>query len=512
MKICTAAQMRALDETAINTFGIPGMVLMENAGHNCTESIVRAYGDPQAKKAVIFIGPGNNGGDGLVIARYLHNRLGRPEIFLLVPPEKLTNDAAANLARVRELKIPIHPIRSTEELEAAEPFFADAWTVVDAIFGTGLKRQVTGHFAAVIERINRFTCPGIAVDIPSGLDADTGRELGCCVTADRTVTFGLAKVGLVTAPGNRYCGVLEVVDIGIPAAAEKEVGISLELLDRQVAGFLPRRFATAHKGNYGHLLLVAGSGGKTGAALLAGLAGLRTGTGLVTLCVPHDLNPIFETALWEAMTIPLPGAAGIASINDLATIRAALTGKQALVLGPGLGTGPETAELVIKLYQEVEQPMVVDADGLNILAQEPEVLKKPAGPRILTPHPGEMARLIGLTSKEIQKDRITTAIDFARANNLILVLKGANTVIAAPDGRAAVNPTGNPGMAAGGMGDVLAGALGGFLAQGLSPWQAACLAVYIHGAAADRLAATEPMGYLAGEVADEIPATLAEFR
>ncbi len=511
MKICTAAQMRALDETAINTFGIPGMVLMENAGRNCAETIIRAHGDPQAKKAVIFVGPGNNGGDGLVIARYLHDRLGRPEIFLLVPPEKLSNDAGANLARVRELKIPIHPIRSTEDLDTAEPFFADAWTVVDAIFGTGLKRAVTGHFAAVIERINRFTCPIIAVDIPSGLDADTGRELGCCVTADRTVTFGLAKVGLVTAPGNRYCGELEVVDIGIPAAAEKEVGISLELLDRQVAGFLPRRFATAHKGSYGHLLLLAGSGGKTGAALLAGLAGLRTGTGLVTLCVPRDLNPIFETALWEAMTIPLAGAAGIASINDLETIRAALAGKQALVLGPGLGTGPETAELVIKLYQEVEQPMVVDADGLNILAQEVEILKNPAGPRILTPHPGEMARLANCTVKEIQGDRINTAIDFARANNLILVLKGANTVIAAPDGRAAINPTGNPGMAAGGMGDVLAGALGGFLAQGLSPWPAACLAVYIHGAAADRLAATEPMGYLAGEVADEIPATLAEF-
>ena len=511
MKLCTAAQMRNLEEIAIKQYGIPGIVLMENAGRATVEAMVRRFGNPRDKVCAILVGPGNNGGDGLVIARHLHQLGGRPEVFLLVPGNKIKGDAATNLKIVRKLPIPIHRLCSTKDLAKAEGRFNAANLLVDSIFGTGLAREIGSPYLEVIARINRLACPKIAVDIPSGLHADSGRLLGECVQADLTVTFGLAKTGLVTGQSRRFVGVLETADIGIPPAAVAEAAIRVELLDQQVGLWLPRRFSTAHKGTYGHLLVVAGSCGKTGAALLCGQGGLRAGTGLVTMAVPRDLNAIFEITLLEAMTVALPSAAGCLSIDDYQDLLLAANGKQAMVLGPGLGQAPETGELIKKVYREIPLPMVVDADALNILAQEPAMLRKPAGPRILTPHPGEMARLTGLTMRDIQDARIQKAGKFAMANQVYLVLKGSGTVIAAPDGRIAVNPTGNPGMAAGGMGDVLAGVIGGFLAQGLTPWQAAGLGVYSHGLAGDRLAETTPAGYLASELAAELPVILHEL-
>ncbi|MDX1776461.1 MAG: NAD(P)H-hydrate dehydratase [Desulfobulbales bacterium] len=513
MKLVTAEQMRGLDNAAINTFKIPSLELMENAGRRTVEVLLEKYGDPQGRQVAVFAGPGNNGGDGLVIARLLAARMARPKVFLLVPVSRLKGDAAANLARIHEFPVEIIELAGSADLSDIQTFIADCWAVVDAIFGTGLTREVSGIFAEAIKIINKASCPVVAVDIASGLNADNGKILGSCVLADLTVTFGQAKIGQAVYPGRDCTGLLKVVDIGIPDKAVAETRISTELLGREVGKFLPARIPSAHKGTYGHLLVLAGSLGKTGAAILCGLGALRSGTGLVTLCVPYDLNNIIETSLWEAMTIPLQSTAReFFSIEDYRVIQDALFGKQALSIGPGIGTAAETSELMIELYLETQIPMVVDADGLNILAADPEILKKAAGPRILTPHPGEMARLTGLTNKEIQENRLEVARDFANTFNVYVVLKGADTLVADPAGRLAINATGNPGMACGGMGDVLTGIIGGFLAQGLSPWQASCLGVYSHGLAADSLSAEAGAGYLASEVAHEIPYVLEILR
>jgi NAD(P)H-hydrate epimerase len=513
MKLVTAEQMRGLDEAAINKYSVPSIDLMEKAGHGTVDVMLRLYGDPLGKAIAIFVGPGNNGGDGLVIARLLAAHLARPVVFLLVEPAKLKGDAAINLARLKDLPVPIIEISTTENLCDAVNNLSDCWAVVDSLFGTGLTRDTSGLFATAINKINDFSCPVVSVDIPSGLHADTGRPLGTCVSADITVTFGQAKIGQVIYPGREFTGDLEVVDIGIPEEALTDADIKLEVLEAGIGSWLPKRPVHAHKGSYGHLLVIAGSLGKTGAAMLCSLGGLRAGTGLVTLCVPYDLNHIIQTSLWEAMTLPLQSAAqGMLSIDDYKVIADGLTDKQAIAVGPGIGTAEETAELITRLYREVPKPMLIDADGLNIIARDISQLVKADGPRILTPHPGEMSRLTGLSTIEIQKNRLQITQEFAEKHKVHLILKGAETVICSPDGHQAVNPTGNPGMATAGMGDVLSGIIGGFLAQGLSLWQAACLGVYVHGLAADRLAEEISAGYLASEVADEVPLAIETLK
>ncbi len=510
MKLPSAAEMRQLDATAIETYGIPSIVLMENAGRCSVEELARRFGDPAGRRIAIFAGPGNNGGDGLVIARHLHQRGALPQLFFLTDPDSLGGDAAINLAVVRRLPIPVHFLRSEEELQGHLPLLAFSWLAVDALFGTGLSRELTGLFAAAVRLMNALPCPRLAVDIPSGLHADTGLVLGEAVRAELTVTFACPKPGLVTEPGKEWAGQLVVADIGIPP--EAAASVSTELLDqKQIVAWLPARPQSGHKGTFGHLLVLAGSRGKTGAAILACQGALRTGAGLVTLLAPGGLNDLYECALSEPMTVPLAGDRGRYGPNDYPVLLANLAGKKALALGPGISTEPDTAALVKKIYLEVELPMVVDADALTILASEPELIGRAAGPRILTPHPGEMARLSGLASREIQADRLPVAKSFAREHGVHLVLKGCDTVVASPGGHAAVNPTGNPGMAAGGMGDVLTGLIGGFLAQGADPWRAACLGVFLHGAAGDRLAARKPFGYTASELARQIPHVLKDL-
>jgi hydroxyethylthiazole kinase-like uncharacterized protein yjeF len=513
MKLVTAQQMRSLDNTAINTYKVPSLDLMENAGRKSVEVMLDRYGDPLGKTVAIFVGPGNNGGDGLVITRLLASRLARPVVFLLIPADKLKGDSAHNYSRLLELPVKIIEVTDGKSLHEETAILANCWAVVDGIFGTGLTREITGTFAAAIRVINEATCPIVAVDIPSGINTDNGETLGCSVQADITVTFGQAKIGQVTHPGRECTGFLEVVDIGIPEKAVNEADIRLELLESTVGKWLPARLPTAHKGTFGHLLIVAGSIGKTGAALLCGSGGLRSSAGLVTLCIPYELNSIIESGLWEAMTVPLQSTAqGILSIEDFTVITDTLQEKQAIVVGPGIGTADETAELIEKLYCEIETPMLVDADGLNILAADPTLLKKAPGPRILTPHPGEMARLTGLTTSTILENRLEITKDFAVKHNVHIVLKGSDTLVCDPKGNMAVNPTGNPGMAVGGMGDVLAGLIGGFLSQGLSPWQASCLGVYSHGLAGDRLAEETSAGYLASELAEQLPFILEDLR
>jgi len=511
MKLAEAQVMRGLDACAINDYGIPGIVLMENAGRGTVEAMLKRYGALRGKLIAILVGPGNNGGDGLVVARYLHQIGARPQVFLLTSPEKLSGDAAVNLQIVKRLPMEIKQVVDQGSLGSITASLQHSTLLVDAIFGTGLSREVGGHFAAAIVLMNQIGRPIVAVDMPSGLNSDSGQIMGVCVQADLTVTYGLAKPGQVTYPGAEQVGSLKVVDIGIPPEAVAQAEIKIDLLQKDdLAGLVPQRLADSHKGTFGHVMLLGGSQGKTGAAMLGAKGALRAGAGLVTLGSPQKINDIYEASLAEAMTVPLVSEYCL-SIDDYDDIAMLLSGKKAVVLGPGLGLAEETRRLVSKLYQEVELAMVVDADALNALSREKGLVNHTPAPRIMTPHPGEMARMTGLSTSEIQANRREVAASFAKDNNVILVLKGAATIIADPHGRLAVNPTGNSGMAAGGMGDVLSGVLGGLLAQGLPVWEAACLGVYVHGLAADRIAAKVRAGFLASEVADEIPLALQDL-
>ncbi|MEW6429570.1 MAG: NAD(P)H-hydrate dehydratase [Thermodesulfobacteriota bacterium] len=512
MRLPTSQQMRALDEAAINEIGIPGMVLMENAGSGTVRRMCERFGDPCGRRIGILAGPGNNGGDGLVIARHLHQQGGRPLVFLTVDPDRLQGDAARNLAIVNNLGLPVLDASSPAAVDQARQDIIACDLLVDALFGTGLKRPVDGHWQQLIVFVNSLASPRIAVDIASGIDADTGQVLGVAIQADCTCTFGCAKPGHYLEPGRSHTGSLAVIDIGIPPEVIEKSSIRQRLLTADtVRDWLPQRAASAHKGTCGHLLLLAGSRGKAGAALLAGRGALRSGLGLLTIAMPQDLHQLVPAALAEAMSEPLAHSTGFASAADLASLRVALAGKRAIALGPGLGTAASTAELVTELYRSVPLPMTVDADGLNVLAPQFVSGMAGGGPRILTPHPGEMARISGLTTREIQADRIETARKFAVEHGVVLLLKGAATVIAGPNGEAAVNPTGNAGMATGGMGDVLTGIIGGLLAQGMDPFVAACAGAFLHGLAADILAEKTPWGYTAAEVADALPLALGRL-
>ncbi len=523
MKLVTASEMRELDRTAIQDYGIPGIVLMENAGRGTVDFLHKHLGNPAERSVIIFCGPGNNGGDGLVIARTLHQLGAHPYIYFLIDPARLKGDAALNYRIVRKLFLPMTLVDTQEKLKEAEQEIIShhghrpSWAIVDSIFGTGLARDVGGHFLDCVNLINRLrselAVPVAAVDIASGIGSDDGRILGGCVWADYTATYGLAKPGHFLQNGAECTGRLKVIDISIPPKAVEDAKIKKTLLDRgSISALIRNRSLLSHKGSHGHLLILAGSSGKTGAAILSASGALRSGAGLVTLGVPHSLNHIFETTLSEAMTVPLPASNTVLSVDDFELILELLKGKNGVVIGPGLGTDETTKQLVVKLYQEVALPMVIDADGLNILAEFPKILrKKTVAARILTPHPGEMSRLINTGTREIQTDRLRAAAWLADVPEIITVLKGAGTVISAPDGALTINSTGNSGMATGGMGDVLSGLIGGLVVQGYSPWDASCLGVYVHGLAADRLARQQKYGYLASEVAAQIPSVLTKL-
>ena len=515
MKLALAKEMRHLDTSAIAEYRIPGLILMENAGRGTVDAIAKHYGELSDMVVVVVIGPGNNGGDGLVIARHIRQCGGRPQVFLLVDPKKFTGDSAANLEMVRQLEIPVFTADNQEKVQSLSNYLPGCQLIVDAIFGTGLARNLSDHYPAAVNIINSSSLPVVSVDIPSGLNSDNGQAMGECIKADLTATYGLAKPGHFLGQGPEATGILELIDISLAPQAINAAGLGIELLTAaDVAPWLPARPRNAHKGTFGHLLVLAGSRGKNGAALLCCRGALRAGAGLVSLAAPTALADLVVSSLPEAMSIALTNSTdGHADIADIATILAELPGKTAMVIGPGLGKDPATGRLVAELYRQLPLPVVVDADGLNLLVAQQVDLKISAGPRILTPHPGEMARLTGFTTTKIQADRLSSAGDFAKANQVYLVLKGPGTVIAAPDGQLAINSSGNQLLAAGGSGDVLAGLIGGLLAQGLSPWQAAGLGVFGHGLAADRLQRTKNLGFgiLASELADELPAALSQL-
>jgi NAD(P)H-hydrate epimerase len=482
---------------------------MENAGRAVVEEVLEWL--PPGGSVVVVCGGGNNGGDGFVVARQLH-LLGVPvRAALIADAKKVRGDAAANLKRARAVGVPI----DGERWRAPA-----AGVIVDAIFGTGLARDAGGPAAVSIRRINagRESRAGavrvVAVDLPSGLCADSGQILGVAVRADATVTIQAAKLGLVLEPGRSLAGRVRVARIGI---AEDAPGIraDAELWTRAAAGAgLPERPPSGHKGTFGHALIVAASEGKTGAAALAADGATRAGAGLVTIACPAGLNDILEIKCTEAMTVPVPdtseralAASAAGAILELAAERSAVG------LGPGIGRAAETSKLVDGLVLRLRKPLVIDADGLFAFAGEPERLAARKAPTVLTPHPGEASGLLGVAPAEINRDRVAAARKLAERTGAVVLLKGAASVTAAPDGRVVVNPTGGPALGSGGTGDVLTGMVTGLLAQGVGAFEAAALAAFVHGAAADRIAAaTGASGLTAGDLARALPAEFAVLR
>ncbi len=507
MYIVTASQMQEMDRRTIQEFGIPGRVLMENAGRGATRVFLKRLHSRGPGRVGVLAGRGNNGGDGFVMARYLAQRGIEVKVFLLDRADRVQGDAAANLQLLAAADVPVIEIPDGQAFATHLSEIQHQAYWIDALLGTGLNADVKGYYRQAIDFINASNRPVLAVDIPSGLNADTGQPCGACIRAAATVTFAFAKIGHVSYPGAQYCGHVDVIDIGIPPAMVHATAVRQELvLAPSIQTILGRRAADTHKGRTGHVLAIAGSTGKTGAAAMSAMSVLRAGAGLVTLAVPESLNAILESHLIEAMTVPLPDqGTGLILEEAFDTVVSAAQGKQALALGPGLGTASHTRNLVSRIIREIDLPMVIDADGLNNLAGHIGWLKGRKGATVLTPHPGEMARLTDLSTQQIQQDRMTAARDLAKATHAHVVLKGARTVTAEPDGRVWINPTGNSGMAAGGMGDVLTGLIAGLLAQGFTASEACRAGVYLHGLAADILAQTTPRGYLATEVMNTIP-------
>ncbi len=508
MLIATAREMAGLDRETIERIGIPGIVLMENAGRGASSFFLERFPDLLKKRIAIVAGSGNNAGDGFVLARLFWNKGAMVRVVCLRSPERLHGDALSNFRIVENLGIPVTVWDETRDFSEQWEVVRESEAIVDAILGTGLNSEVKGLYRCVIDAINELAAPVLAVDISSGLDASTGKPLGTAIRAAATATFGLAKIGCLTSPGYEYTGALRVIDIGIPLSVVNAAQIKRYWLDHpSVSEWLAPRDPQTHKGRAGHAVVLAGSTGKTGAASLICHGAARAGAGLVTLMIPSSLNPILEVKLTETMTCPIaetedhtPAEAALPQILEF------LSGKQVLALGPGISLHPETQALVRKLVRNVACPMVLDADALTALAAQPDLLEGISAPAILTPHPGEMARLIRRTAREVVDNRLEIAAEFSKNFGVVLVIKGPRTVIAAPDGRFAINSTGNPAMASGGMGDALTGLIAGFVAQGYEAFQAACIGVYVHGAAADcAMGGVASRGLMASDLLDEIP-------
>ncbi|HEX7056991.1 MAG TPA: NAD(P)H-hydrate dehydratase [Bacilli bacterium] len=506
MYLVTAEEMRRLDRHTIDRIGIPGHTLMELAGKAVADHIADRYA---TGRWLILAGKGNNGGDGLVAARHLLERGFHADVLFAADPGALTGDIA------EQIRIAAHFPLGMSTFAAGQTDWRSYNGVVDALLGTGSKGAPRKQYAAMIEEANASGLPIVAVDIPSGLDADTGQTFTPCISARHTVTFAFMKRGLAVYPGKAAAGEVIVAPIGIPAHLAEEHGISVflatETILKERLAIRPDwpRLPDTHKGTYGHVLIAAGSGTMSGAGQLCAKAALRAGSGLVTWLTPQRVADRAAGSIPEVMTVPLPdNGLGQWSYDSLETILALVPRKNALVVGPGLGRFAQDVDWLKRIWEETGIPLVLDADALNILADAKQFTEWPkrSAPVILTPHPGEMARLTGKTTAEVQQDRIECAKKYAREHGITIVLKGARTVTTAPDGSVYVNTTGNPGMATAGAGDVLSGVIGSLLAQGYSATQAAVAGVYLHGAAGDRALATRAFSYslIAGDIVENL--------
>ncbi|MBF0589809.1 MAG: NAD(P)H-hydrate dehydratase [Magnetococcales bacterium] len=510
MKLLTSAEMRQADRRTIDELGLPGIVLMENAGAGVVRTLTEKMPNLGQRRVMVLAGGGNNGGDGFMVARSFLLAGGRSMVVLFGRGGELKGDAKTNHDIYQKLGGRIIEIAGEGDLADFRRWMAHSAVVVDAVFGTGLTRPVTGHMAQVFEMVNQWSIPVMAVDIPSGVNADNGQALGAAIKADWTVTFAAEKIGHRMHPGAALCGEVHCVPIGIPSDYIEQTNhkVSRNLPDDLA---LPERSSTAHKGTFGHLMAVAGSVGKSGAAVLTALGGHRVGAGLVTVASPASVQGLIAAQLIESMTYPLPDdvAGNELGVGAAEALRASGVTPTATVVGPGLGVGDGARELVATLAAFCKTPLVLDADALNVLSMARErmveLFETADAPRVLTPHPGEMARLLDRAAAAIQGDRLEYAREAANGWGVWLVLKGAGTVIAAPDGRAWINDTGNAGLAAGGSGDLLTGMIGGFLAQGAAVEMAVRAAVWLHGAAADAVAEERgAAGMVATDLLDEV--------
>lgn len=506
MKILNAEQMNNIDRRASERFGVPSIVLMENAAAAVVDAIFEHY--PTTERVAIFCGTGKNGGDGFAVARHLENRGVVPILLIAGDRTRCKGDALTNLTICERLGLPMYDVTSATEVEEVLVHAADADVLVDAIFGTGLNRAPEGLYADLIQAIAELRLPVIAVDLPSGLNASSAEPFEPCLQAEVTVTFAAPKMCHVFEPAALYCGEVIVADISIPEKALDDENVTLSLTTpRDMQPLVPMRLSVTHKGSYGHVAIVAGSMGRTGAAVLAARGAVRGGAGLVSVVTDRDVAPIVHAGSVESMTFPLDLVASLPEVLRF------LANKSAVLVGPGLRDDEETHAFVRDLVAGIDAPLVIDASGLNAFAGRIGELSPRSHSRVITPHPGELSRLLGKDTESIQSDRVGLAREAAHLSRCVVVLKGHQTLIAEPDGHVSVNPTGNPGMASGGMGDVLGGAIAALLAGGHDSFDAARLGAYLHGLAGDIL--REEMGdtgLTALDLADRLPLAVQRVR
>ncbi|MDD2619828.1 MAG: NAD(P)H-hydrate dehydratase [Syntrophomonadaceae bacterium] len=514
MKLLSAREMKDIDKRATSEYGIPSLLLMENAGIRTVEIIEKMLERTQGKKVLIISGKGNNGGDGLVIARHLMNAGAYVDTFLLTREDEMTVDSHTNYNILSKMKGNILPLYGEKDLDKLMLSLLSCDLIVDALYGIGFKGTLSDFDSRIVKMINWSKKPVAAVDIPSGVEADTGRVNGEAVKATHTISFALPKIGLILRPGKDYVGSLSVADISIPRSLLKDDSLKNNLINESmVKTFINKRDPESHKGTYGHTLIVGGSAGMSGAVIMTAAAALRCGAGLVTAAVPESLLPIVESCLTEVISAPLAqNIAGTIAMEALPQIESLLGKASVCALGPGMSGYSDALALIHFILQKSGVPVVIDADGLNALQGNLDILKNRQVPLILTPHPGEMARLTGQSINEIQNNRLEIARGFAQSWGVTLVLKGNNTVIASSTGEIYININGNPGMATAGSGDVLCGIISSLISQGLKPLPAALAGVFLHGLAGDQAAAIKGQrGLIAGDIIDYLPDILKAF-
>ncbi|MBO5244825.1 MAG: NAD(P)H-hydrate dehydratase [Selenomonadales bacterium] len=503
MRLVTAAEMRELERVAIEEYGIPSIVLMENAARQTADLIGTRLGSLKDKRILIFAGKGNNGGDGLAVARYMVNRGAAVHVLFCGDPEANKGDALTNRRIIEAMGIGLTAVDGENDIDRIRRMIAVSDCLVDALLGIGFSGQLRDGMRRITELMNASGKYIIAVDVPTGVHADSGKVAVGAVRAHDTITFGVCKLGLVLYPGAVHCGRITIASIGIPEKPASQAGSVQVIDDDCTVDTEAMRLPYTHKGSAGRVVIAGGSTGLTGAAVLASTSALRSGAGLVTVCAPAAVNQILEIKTTEAMTMPLADTqAGTLSIDAVEPLLEQANRADVLVIGPGLGRHEETANLVEEVICRAEVPLVIDADALYAISRRPEGLSEAKALPIITPHPGEMANLLHIGIAEVNACRIEVAREAAQQFNSIVVLKGARTVVAYPDGDVYLNVCGNEGMATGGMGDVLAGAIGALIAQGLSSHEAAVTGVRLHAMAGDIAAQDGKLGLTAGDAAD----------
>ncbi len=507
MYLVTSESMRAIDREAIDRHKIPSLDLMEKAGQGIAERLlIHNIIDPATdNKVAVICGKGNNGGDGFVVARYLHEAGVNVCLFFIGPVKELSKDASVNYNRAVKCGMPLTEIKKVADFDDIKNYSH----IIDAVFGTGFKGSPRDLSAEVIEFINEQETAVIAIDMPSGLNADKGTHQGAVIRADYTFALALPKYGLFLFPGSELAGVVDIVPIGIPDEVMKKQKLQHQLISAElVAKKLPERDPQGHKGDFGKLLAISGSTGMTGAACLCANSALRAGCGIVRVGCPQGVQTVLAIKLTEAMTHSLPDIAkrGVLALRSLGEIRKLSKEHDAIALGPGLGLHHETQELVRRFVANNEKPIVVDADALTALSADMNTLKESKAAMVLTPHAGEFERLTGVTVPDEIQERFDSVLDFAKNYNITLLLKGSPTIIACPNGNCYLNPTGNHGMATAGSGDVLTGIIGSLLAQGMTAEDAAVCGAFIQGTAGDMAAdALTARAMIAGDMIDFLP-------